>query len=451
MGNGIGLASPAAAGGGGGSPVSSPFGGGLNPQYAAALVNAGMSPAQVAQMFASPIGLDRLVRKEVALGAVREILPPQEHMGLRIAPFKEVATDDVIFDYIKAGLQEGLAPARAEDSEAELAQKDDLLYGQGRAAVIDWSLKDRYSASDVSRYREALWVQQSINGIDANQLPLNFVGNTVEDFQARLARHDALRRRKLDNRLEWMVMQSIETGGIAYNDGKIKFTVSYGRPAGQQNQAPASGLWSTTTFDPIGDIIAMNDTMYNTYGTRLQTAITSTRVLNSIWKSNRFISMSGLTVGGTPSAPIDLNYVMPGWNQQAAIDIVERATGVRFVPYDSVYFTRAVGSTTRTMNRFLSDNKIYFLPTTTELNGGGANQGVTNTVTFNPAVIGIDDDTDIGFAKMLTAPHPEGQWTSGYYEWEDEKRDPWMHVRGTGIKAFPIFPYMELTYTMTVL
>lgn len=450
MGNGIGLAGSAAGGGGGGSSVGTPFTPGLSAEYAAALVAAGMSPQQVAQMFSSPIGLDRLVRKEVSLGAVREILPPQDHMGLRIAPFKEVATDDVIFDYIKAGLQEGLAPARAEDSEAELAQKDDLLYGQGRAAVIDWSLKDRYSPSDVSRYREALWVQQSLNGIDANNLPLNFVGSTVEDFQARIARHDALRRRKLDNRLEWMVMQAVETGGIAYNDGKIKFTVSYGRPAGQQNQAPASGLWNTTTFDPIGDIVAMNETMYSTYGIRLGTAITSTRVLNAMWKTNKFTALAGV-VGGTPSSPIDLNYLMPGWGQQKAIDIVAAATGVTFIPYDSVYFTRPVGSTTRTMNKFLSDNKIYFLPTTAELNGGGANQGVTNTVSFNPNVIGIDDDSDVGFAKMLTAPHPEGDWSAGYYEWEDTKKDPWMHVRGTGIKAFPIFPYMELTYTMTVL
>src|SRR5687768_5114571 len=105
--------------------------------------------------------LDRLVRKEVALGAIREVQPRQELIGLaQIAPFLDVATDDVIFDYIKGGFQDGLAPARAEDAEAELAQKDDLLYGSGRAAVIDWSLKDKYTASDVTRYREGLILQQ---------------------------------------------------------------------------------------------------------------------------------------------------------------------------------------------------------------------------------------------------------------------------------------------------
>src|SRR5437868_10412559 len=92
---------------------------------------------------------DRLVRKETSLGAIRELPVPDTHIGLsQVAPFLDVDTDEVIFEYIKGGLQEGLAPARSEDAEAELAQKDELLYGQGRASIIDWSLKDRYSASD---------------------------------------------------------------------------------------------------------------------------------------------------------------------------------------------------------------------------------------------------------------------------------------------------------------
>jgi hypothetical protein len=417
----------------------------------------GGSPAAgvaVDSHFASPIGLDRLVRKEVALGTIREIEPPMDHIGLSLAPFKEVATDDVIFDYIKGGIQDGLSPARAEDAEAELSQKDDLTYGNGRAAVIDWSIKDRYSASDVTRYREALFLAAKLQGIDSGNIPLNFVGRTVEDFQARLARHDALRRRKLDNRIEWMIMQAIGTGGITYNDGKIKFTVSYGRPGGQTDQAPASGLWNTTTFDPIGDIIAMNETMYNTYGTRLSSAITSQRVLNNMWKSDRFVALGGLINPGTAATgatKVDLNYLMPGWSQQAAIEIVQNATGVTFVPYDSIYRTRPVGSQTWTNNRFLPDNKIFFLPLSAELKASGADQGKTNTVSFNPAATGAFDDTEIGFGKTLTSPHPEGNWNSGYYEWETETRDPWMLARGSGIKAFPVFPYMEYTYSMTVL
>lgn len=377
--------------------------------------------------------LDRLVRKEVALGAIREVQPPVQHIGLaQIAPFLDVATDDVIFEYIKGGLQDGLAPARAEDAEAELAQKDDLLYGSGRAAVIDWSLKDKYSASDVTRYREDLILQQQAAGI-LSQLSLNFTGRTVEDFQRRLARHDALRRRKLDNRMEWLIMTAIEQAGISYNDGKIKFTVSYGRPAGQHNQAPAGGLWGTTASDPIGDILAMQTFMRDTHGVVPRRAITSRRVLNAMWKSSRFLAAVGVPiVGGTPSAPLDPNYLgLSGYNPDGAARIVEAATGIQFIEYDAFYRTRPIGGKTFTNNRFLSDNKVFFLPTEAEL--------------------GEIDDTELGFAKMLTSPHPEGEWASGYYEWEDEQRDPWVHVRGSGIKAFPVFPYMEYTYSMSVL
>lgn len=376
--------------------------------------------------------LDRLVRKETSLGAIREKPVPNDHIGLQIAPFLDVPTDDVIFEYIKGGLQEGLAPARAEDAEAELAQKDELLYGSGRAAVIDWSLKDKYTASDVTRFREDLLLQQKASGV-LGTLNYNFVGRQVADFQARIARHDSLRRRKLDNRIEWLVMSALQDGLLTYNDGKIKFTVNYGRPAGQNNQAPAGGLWGTTTSDPIGDLLAVNTTMLNTYGVKLRRGLISTRILNNIWKSDRFLSAVGMPiVGGTPSKTIDPNYLgLSGYTPQGALAIVEAATGISFQIYDGFYRSRAIGSTTFVTNRFTADNKLILFPAEGDL--------------------GEIDDTEIGFAKTLTAPHPEGNWSSGYYEWEDELRDPWMHVRGSGIKAFPVFPYMEYTYTMTVL
>lgn len=389
-------------------------------------------PAGGPSHFASPIGLDRLVRKEVSLGAIREKLPPMGHIGIsQIAPFLDVQSDDVIFDYIKGGFQDGLAPARAEDSEAELSQKDSLTYGQGRAAVIDWSLKDRYTASDVTRYREAVRAAQLLEGQSQVPISLSWSGRMAEEFSAKIARDDAARRRKLDNRLEWLIMSAIQTGAIVYNDGKIKFTVNYGRPANQHEQAPASGLYNTTSFDPIGDFLAMNEFMYNTHGIRLRRAITSEKVFNTFWKSDRFIAMSGLVVGGTPSSPIDINYITRGWSPQAAVDVITQATGIKFQIYDSVYRTRSVGSTTTTNVRFLADDRIYFLPEESELSE--------------------IDDTQIGFAKTLTSPHPEGNWSSGFYEWEAEERDPWQQVRGTGIKAFPVFPYMQYTYTMKVL
>lgn len=384
-----------------------------------------------------PTAIDRLVRKEVSLGAIRELPLPDEHIGLtQIAPFLDVETDDVIFEYIKDSYQDGLAPGRAEDAEAELAQKDDLSYGEGRASIVDWALKDKYSASDVSRFRDSLLLQQAIDGTISTQLSRDFVGRTVADFNARLARHDRLRRRKLDNRIEWLIMQAIENSSITYNDGKIKWTVNYNRPGGQQNQAPASGLWTpanSAAMDPIGDLLAVSQTMYDTYGVRPTRAITSRKVVNSLWRSQRFLAAVGVpVVGGTASLPLDPNYLgLAGYNPEGALALVQQVTGINFTIYDGVWRSRPIGSQTVTNNRFLSENKVFLLPSEGDL--------------------GEIDDTQLGFAKTLTAPHPEGNWQSGYYEWEDESKDPWMHVRGSGVKAFPVFPYMQYTYTMSVL
>lgn len=393
---------------------------------------------------APPLSQDRLVRKEVALGQIREIIPPETHIGLTLCPWLPVQSDDVVFDYAK-GLTDGLVPARAEDAEAELARKDDLYAGQGRASIIDWAVKDRYAASDVTRYRELVNITTQIR--DTGNFPLT-VTNMTEEWQQKLARDAMRRRRKLDNRLEWMVMTSLQTGGMAYNDGRIIFSVDYGRPALQDGTA-ATGADSafyaggtvdlaTANFwdddpaasDPIADVLRVQEYMYDLYGVRITRAITSRKALNSVMNSDKFIARTGL-VGGTGAAPVDPRYIIDGWGPSAAVEIVKRATGVEFVEYDSVYRTRVLGATTVTNNRFTDQELVIFLP----------DEGDVNEF----------DNTEIGFGKMLTSPHPEGNWQPGFYEWERETVDPWGYDRGTGVKAFPVFPHMELTGVMKVL
>jgi hypothetical protein len=387
------------------------------------------------------LSLDRLVRKEVALGVVREILPPQNHIGLSVvAPWLQVESDDVIFDYAK-GLTDGLAPARAEDAESELAQKDYQYVGQGRAAVIDWALKDHYSASDVTRYREALLIAEQVR--DTNSLQLT-IKNMLEGWQQKLARDTFQRRRKLDNRIEWLIMnQALQAGTITYNDNKVKFLVDFQRPAGQHNQPPkklsdgtTDALWSLVTSDPIGNILQMQQVMLDLYGIRMTRAITSRRVINAMLNSDKFAARSGLISssvpsGGTAGTSVNPFYVMDGWGPQAALEVVQRATGVTFTEYDAVYRTRPIGSNTVTNNRFTSDDLIFFLP--------------------NEDDVAEFDNTEISFAKTLTSPHPMGMWQPGYYEWESETEDPWGYNVGTGVKAFPVFTHMELTYVMDVL
>jgi len=365
---------------------------------------------------------DRLVRKEVALGQVREIQAPSNYLADLIAPMQTVQSDDVIFQYITPEV-EGLAPARAEDAESELARKDDTV-GTGRASIIDWAIKDHYSASDVTRYREFLRLAELSAG---GSFPLT-AGAMTEDWASKLARDTLLRRRKLDNRRESLTMDGLFEGAIAYNDGKIVFAVDYQRPSDQQDQAPTNGVWSLTTSNPIGDIEVMNQTMYDTHGVRMTRAIASPEAIRSVLNSDRFAARSGMT-GGTGGAPVDPRYLIDGWGVEAAIAVIERATGVTFIPYDAVYRTRALGETTTVVNRFANAKKVVFLPPEEAVN----------------------EISDLGFAKTLTSPHPEGNWQSGFYEWERSTVDPWGYDKGNGVKMFPVFPHLEFSYVMSVL
>lgn len=375
---------------------------------------------------AGVIPQDRLIRKEVALGAIREIVPPTTHIGLSLAPWLEVESDDVTFNYIQ-GFSESMAPARAEDGESELAMKDDVWGGEGRASLIDWAQKDHYRASDISRFRDALTMANTLR--DTGQLPRT-VTNILDGWSQQIARDDARRRRRLDNRIEWLIMTALSTGGILYNDGKIKFSVDFGRPGSQVITGGAKWDFSGTTHDPIGKIINLKQYMFDTYGVQITRAICSQRILNTFMNSDRFVARSGFVVGGVPSSPIDPNYIMDGFGPMAAVQLVKNATGVEFIPYDSVYRTRNIGSTVVTTTRFFPEDRIVFLP--------------------DDGDIAEFDDTPLGFGKMLTSPHPEGNWQSGFYEWETETRDPWGHDRGTGVKAFPIFPHMDLTVAVDI-
>ena len=122
-------------------------------------------------------------------------------------------------------------------------------------------------------------------------------------------------------------------------------------------------------------------------------------------------------------------YSVKGWGPQAAAEFIAEQTDIEFTIYDSVYVTRAKGSQTNVINRFTRENHMILLPSAASIDA-------------------IDDA--IGFGKTLTSPHPEGNWSSGFYEWEKEDRDPWGHDVGTGIKAFPVMPHLDKTAVVKV-
>lgn len=382
-------------------------------------------PAAGVSSFAAALPQNMIVAQEVNLGIVRDLAPPENHIGLSIAPWLSVASDDVVFDYVR-GSSTGLAPARAEDAESELWQTDEFYSGRGSASVIDWALKNHYTASDVSRFRELQRIIELTNG-QGGSFPLT-VNSITEGFEARVTRDTVERRRMLDNRIEWLIMTGLSAGVIEYNDGRIKFRVDYKRPVDQHDQAPKSGTYASDSHDPIGDILDVQQKIYDKFGVTLRKAIVSRKYLNSLYKSSRFRVLAGFNPGTLDAA--DMPYAMPGWGPSSAIDIVQRETGVQFIEHEAVLRTRALGSKTFVNTRYTPEDQVIFLPDESEL--------------------AAYDNTEIGFAKTLTSPHPMANWQTGFYSWERETTDPWGQDIGTGVKAWPVFPHLELTYTMRV-
>lgn len=375
--------------------------------------------------FAYPYPVDRLIRKESALGAIREIAPPEDHIGLNLFPFFEVPHDDFFFDYIK-GDATGLAPARAQDAESELAQKDFFISGQGRGSIIDWAIKDHYDPSDVNNFRELENVARLIQEGGQTQVP-GSLQSSLNELPFKLARDSAQRRRRLDNRIEHIIMTSLVTNTYTYNDGRVSFATPWGRPTDQTDEAPASGTYAGVDGDPIGDWVAVDEFMYERYGVNMKRCIMGRKVANAFYRSKFWGARTGLITNAS-STPVNPRYLMEGWGPVGALQAVADATGIQPTIYDSVYRTRPIGSNTFTNNRFIPDDVIIFLPDEADI------------VDF--------DSSPLGLGKVCTSPHIEGNGGAGFYEWEMSTKDPWSYSVGTGIKMYPIFPHMELTYTM---
>jgi len=375
--------------------------------------------------FALPLPQDRIIAEETNVGMIRALEPPEQQIGLQIAPFMDVPTDDVVFDYAK-GAGTGLAPARAEDAESKLWQVDEFAPGQGRASLLDWALKNHYTSSDVMQYRGFL--EQFERTRDSGAFAF-YVRSIVDGFAGRVARETAERTRRLYNRAEWLIMSALSTGKIVYDDGEVSFIADYQRPADQQALAPQSGPYGGTGHDPINDLLHDKQIMMDRYGVEIDRAICSRKFLNTLYKSSKFIPLTGFL----PSQGIDASdipYLAPGFGVQAAIDAVQRETGITFIPYEGLYRQKVLGQPTFTQTRFVPENRVIFLP--------------------NLAQVQEYNNTELGFGRMLTSPHPMGNFTPGFYTWEQESTDPWGHEIGTGIKMFPVFPVMETTFTWDV-
>ncbi|AKC02747.1 major capsid protein [Gordonia phage Gmala1] len=387
----------------------------------------GLAPNAAADFSSGVVPLKELMARRVHLGIVRELTPPEGNIGLNFVPFMDVEADDVIMDYLR-GTGSGLAPAVSPDAEAELFQDSDDVTGQIKASIMDWRLKSRYSATDIHQYFEAKQVLEDA-AKNGTTIPTTTLGSLTKKIDNKVARDTVRRKQALDNRIEWLIMKGLVDARIQYDDGKIKFDVDFKRPAGNVKVDGVGGVdldYSSDTHDPINQIIAQKQAAFDDHGVDLSRMLVSRKFANSLFKSSKFMPRTGFA----PSAGVDPKYVLEGWGPKAAIDIIQRECDVELIINDNVFRQRNPLTGVIQNVRYQPENEVLFLP--------------------NEAQIAAYDDTELGFGKILTSPHPMNDFNPGWYAWETETTDPWVRFVGTGIKAFPVLPHMELTYKWTV-
>lgn len=378
--------------------------------------------------FAQYFPQELIIRQEEHLGVIRALEPPQDFIGLGLVPMMEVDDDDVVFDIVNGG---GgiMAPARSSDAEAKLWASTEFYSGRGEASTIDWALKNHYTASDIQTYRDFLSMVEETEETGKFKL---YGDKLTKGFQGKVARDTKGRKSALDRRIEWLITQGLFAAKIEYTDDDLPWVVNFGRPADQHQQAPKSGSYATDQHDPLGDFFDVKEKISKKWHIDIDRAVCSTKFLNTLWKSKYFRLLAGFAPG-TTIAPEEVNYLLPGFGPQTAIDIIKRETGIQFIISDNV---RRVVDPAGPGNTFLSvrytpEDEVLFLP--------------------NESQLAEYDDTSIGFGKVLTSPHPANGFNPGWYSWEkDHGVDPWGYTIGSGIKAFPVLPHMYLTYSWKV-
>ena len=391
----------------------------FGPSGAPGIADAGRAGGSGTSQFSNGMSHDRVVRKEVNLGVIREMVVPEDLIYQQIAPLMPVPTDDFIFDRVTPHFSTGMVPARAQNAESELAQHDYKAGGQARGSVIDWAHKDFYDATDVYNYRAAQDVLDRLGG--TVNVPAYLQGS-ANDLASKMARDQADRVSRIHRRMNHIVMTSLSTGTYVYNGSGIAFETPWGQPADQRDITPASGDYDSDTHDPINDILAVQEAAFERYGIQFDRVIGSRKAFNTFFRSKKFIPRTGFTEAQGIGMD-DMPYLVGNaWGPQAGLDFVMQQTGLTPIIYDSVYREGGVAK------RYLPQDQLIFLP--------------------SESSIRAFDSTAIGFAKTCTSPHPEGNFAPGFYEWEDSQKDPWQLVAGTGIKAYPIMNHMECVYSM---
>tara|TARA_Y100000310_G_scaffold291990_1_gene320366 strand:- start:2856 stop:3917 length:1062 start_codon:yes stop_codon:yes gene_type:complete len=329
------------------------------------------------------------MRAEYLTGIVRTTDVNRNYIGSRWFPRRDSASDEFL-TFIQLA-ENPLAPFVSVDSETPIIPGD--IWGQLKGSIAFMRYKARFGERDLRLFTEA---------------PLYQSGNNVltqlrDEAEAKIMQKVEQLSQSIDAREEWMAINAM-LGAVTYDsgtNGNVQFDVTFpGNFIGTKRQT-ASPLWDGASPTPVQDLINWIGAMDDVANVEPSVMVCSNKVLRELAKDSEIRELWGAQTptGVTPSA-IGPRQVAGALSMIGISEVIA---------YNAKYTTRTEatgGGVTRTVTRFLADNKILLLP-----------------------------DEPLGY--MWTAPAEANDWNTGKFAWTKDHVDPWVVEVGAGLYAFP--------------
>lgn len=259
---------------------------------------------------------------------------PVEEGGLaQLFPTRKVT--DFEFDWIKGAYNKSvMAEMYAYDTPTELGQREGYERGSGDMYLI----KEKMKLDE----REIIRLHNPRSDAEA-QMAIRRIYNDVDEI-----------RQRIENRIEWMRYQVLQTGKLDYLSNGIKTAIDFGIP---NNHKGTLANWSNPTTDVLEDIYNITDSMYRETGFKPEHILMSTKWLHTLLKNQTIRS----ALLGTESAkfitPPELNSALSQMGLPT-ISIDEKRMATQKVVYDK----KGQGKLVKTFEKMLDEDTILFLP-----------------------------------------------------------------------------------------
>ena len=269
------------------------------------------------------LSIEQALSSEELIVYSRNLATPQNYLNELLFPARE--TSELTVDIVREGSR---LPVMAQI--AELGTQVEYGSREGMTG-------DRISIPKIQRGRAMdeklvrLMLQGSLRGNEVAEIRRTQLNDA--DYAV-----DAIKARK-----EWIAMQAVSTGAVAYTEGGVQFSVDFGYTSEQKPVLSGTDLWSdTANSNPLEDIMGWVNA-FGDKGISLGRALTSRQIISYLLQNKNI----RLAYHGDPSGTAN-----PPQLNKSQLDALFESFGLpKVVAYD----TQA-----RVENKGLSNGKLSF-------------------------------------------------------------------------------------------